>query len=212
MTEINAHAYNIIIRHAQFGGEPLFEARARELPDLVEYADTANEAYELVVDAIQAIANAFAEKGRSMPIPIAMPEDYSGRVTLRLPKSLHRALAGAATDENVSLNQHIVNILSYYSGFAAARTKKRSEAASAEEENASRQDLFRALVENLETGGGRATSLATFFKDVEYSHADWTSIRRTSLIEKKSPSVEPKVKIWFSQPWPPLPRKTRDRK
>ena len=46
-------------------------------------------------------------------------DNYSGRVTLRLPKSLHRALAESAEEEGGSLNQHLVNILVYFSGFAA---------------------------------------------------------------------------------------------
>ncbi|WP_373690690.1 toxin-antitoxin system HicB family antitoxin [Endozoicomonas sp. ISHI1] len=39
---------------------------------------------------------------------------------MRLAKSLHRNLAEGAEQEGVSLNQHIVNILSYSSGFCAA--------------------------------------------------------------------------------------------
>jgi hypothetical protein len=41
-------------------------------------------------------------------------------VTLRIPRSLHRALAAAAEEEGVSLNAHLVGVLTYYSGFAAA--------------------------------------------------------------------------------------------
>ena len=48
-------------------------------------------------------------------------DDFSGRVTLRIPRSLHRALAAAAEDEGVSLNGYLVNVLTYYSGFAAGR-------------------------------------------------------------------------------------------
>jgi hypothetical protein len=55
-----------------------------------------------------------------MPTPYVPADDFSGRVTLRLPKSLHRALTEAAEEERISLNQHLVNILTYYSGFAAA--------------------------------------------------------------------------------------------
>ena len=38
--------------------------------------------------------------------------DYSGRLNVRLPKSLHAALASEAEDEGVSLNQLIVTKLS----------------------------------------------------------------------------------------------------
>ncbi|XSG84783.1 MAG: toxin-antitoxin system HicB family antitoxin [Methylohalobius sp. ZOD2] len=116
---IDPHAYNITIRRANFEGEVLFEARVKELPDLAEYGESFDEAYDLAVDAIETAAEAFAEKGRAFPPATVPADDYSGRVTLRLSRSLHRALAESADDEGVSLNQHLVNVLSYYSGFAA---------------------------------------------------------------------------------------------
>lgn len=118
---IDPHAYNIGIRRGTFEGEVLFEARVKELPDLAEYGETYAEAYDLAVDAIETAAAAYADQGRAFPKALVPADDFSGRVTLRLPRSLHRALAQAAEDEGVSLNQHLVEILSYYSGFAAGR-------------------------------------------------------------------------------------------
>lgn len=115
------NAYNITVRRAEIEGEICFEARVRELPDVVEYADTAEEAYVLAVDTIGTTFEMLTEKGLAMPAPVTPADDFSGRVTLRLPRSLHRAVAEAADLEAVSLNQHLVNILSYYSGFAAGR-------------------------------------------------------------------------------------------
>lgn len=116
---IDPHAYNISIRRDNFDGEVLFEARVKELPDLVEYGESYQEAYDLVVDSIETAAAAFAEKGRTFPAATVPTDDFSGRVTLRLPRSLHRVLAETAESEGVSLNQHLVNVLSYFSGFAA---------------------------------------------------------------------------------------------
>ena len=116
---IDPHDYNITIRRSEFEGEVCFEARVKELPDLAEYGDTFEEAYALVIDAIETTVEVFAEKGKPMPVPQEVADDYSGRVTLRLPKSLHRVLAESAEEEGVSLNQHLVNILAYFSGFAA---------------------------------------------------------------------------------------------
>lgn len=118
---IDPRAYNISIRLGTFEGEAQFEARVKELPDLAEYGDTYAEAYDLAVDAIETAAAAYAEQGRAFPEALMPAADLSGRVTLRLPRSLHRAVAAAAEDEGVSLNQHLVNVLSYYSGFAAGR-------------------------------------------------------------------------------------------
>ena len=116
---IDPHAYNITIRRDTFEGEVLFEARVKELPDLAEYGESYKEAYSLAVDTIETAAEAFAEKGRRFPTPMAPADDFSGRVTLRLSRTLHRALAETADSEGVSLNQQLVNVLSYFSGFAA---------------------------------------------------------------------------------------------
>lgn len=114
------HAYGIEVRRRTIDGEAVFEARVRELPDLAEYADTFDEAYALALDAIETTAKVLAERGRAMPAPIEPVDDWSGRVTLRLPKSLHRALGEAADAEGCSLNQHIVNVLTYFTGYAHA--------------------------------------------------------------------------------------------
>lgn len=112
--------YTTSVRYGLFEGEYCFEARVRELPDVAEYADTHEEAYALALDTISTTATIFAEKGRAMPEPEAPTDDFSGRVTLRLPKSLHRGLAVKAVEENVSLNQLLVSVLSAFRGFDAA--------------------------------------------------------------------------------------------
>lgn len=117
---IDPRAYGIEVRHRTIDGEAMFEARVRELPDLAEYADTAEEAYALALDAVTTTAEVLAERGKAMPAPAVPVDDWSGRVTLRVPKSLHRTLSEAADAEGCSLNQHIVNVLGYFSGYAHA--------------------------------------------------------------------------------------------
>ena len=107
----NPYAYNITVRECEFEGEPLFEARVKELPDIREFAESAQEAYALAIDTIETAAVMFGESGRPFPLPAQPHDQYSGRVTLRLPKSLHRALANAAEEDGVSLNQHLVTAL-----------------------------------------------------------------------------------------------------
>ncbi|MDP1558748.1 MAG: toxin-antitoxin system HicB family antitoxin [Nitrosomonas sp.] len=121
---INPYAYNITIRRDTFEGEVLFEARVKELPDLTEYGESYEEAYNLAVDTIETTAEIFAEKGRRFPDAMVPIDEFSGRVTLRLPRSLHRVLAENSDTEGVSLNQHLVNVLSYCSGFAAGNQTK----------------------------------------------------------------------------------------
>ena len=116
----NAYNYNVVVRRIVSDGEAMFEARVKEFPDLTEYADTPEEAYALAIDAIETVAVVCAEKGKPMPDVMDLPAEYSGRVTLRLPKSLHRTLSETALEEDVSLNQHLVNVLCYFTGFAHA--------------------------------------------------------------------------------------------
>jgi predicted HicB family RNase H-like nuclease len=104
---IDPRAYTISVRRGEFEGEVCFEARVRELPDVAEYADTFEEAYALAIDTIETTADILAQKGRSLPPPEAHIEEFSGRVTLRMPRTLHHAAVLAAEDEGVSLNQFI---------------------------------------------------------------------------------------------------------
>lgn len=118
---IDASKYNITVRKGEFEGEVCFEARVSELPDVAEYGDSFEEAYALAIDTVEISAEELESQSKAMPVPLEPSDDFSGRVTLRLPKSLHRALAGVADGEGVSLNQHLVNVLSYYSGFAQGK-------------------------------------------------------------------------------------------
>jgi len=117
---IDASNYNITVRKGLFDGELCFEARVAELPDVAEYADSFEEAYVLAIDTIEVTTEVFAAQGKAMPAPMVPADEYSGRVTLRLAKSLHRSLTQAADKEGVSLNQHLTNILNYYAGYAQA--------------------------------------------------------------------------------------------
>lgn len=113
-------SYNITVRFGEFDGESCYEARVKELPDITEYADSFQEAYELALDSITTTANLLAEIGRTMPAPAHVTSDYSGRVTLRIPKTLHGSLAQMADDEGVSLNQLMVSVLAAFRGFGSA--------------------------------------------------------------------------------------------
>jgi len=73
---IDAHAYNITIRRGDFEGETLFEARVKELPDLIEYGETSTEVYDLALDAIETTAIFLKEQGRVMPEPLVAVDEY----------------------------------------------------------------------------------------------------------------------------------------
>lgn len=114
--KIDPLEYNIITRRVVVDGQPMFEARVKEFPDVREYAEDLTEAYELVVDTIQTTAEVFERLNRALPDPMVPQDEFSGRITLRLPKSLHRLLSTIAEEEAISLNQFLVNVLAYRRG------------------------------------------------------------------------------------------------
>lgn len=114
---IDANLYEISTKLVEIDGETYFEARVRELPDVREYADTRDAAVALAVDTIETTAEIFHKQGKQMPNPLNWEEvEYSGRVTLRLAKHLHRSLAISAERESVSLNSYLNTLISYNHG------------------------------------------------------------------------------------------------
>jgi antitoxin HicB len=84
--------------------------RIRELPGCMSQGDTPEEALEMITDAMRGWLEVELENGGTIPAP-RMDEDYSGKVVVRVPKSLHRKLVTRAEEEGVSLNQWILAAL-----------------------------------------------------------------------------------------------------
>lgn len=116
---MNPYDYGITVRRVTTEDGPCFAARVRELPDVAEFADTHAEAYELAIDTIETTAAALAAAGRALPPPAPPLDDYSGRITVRVTKALHRDLALAASEEGVSLNLLISTALAQFAGSRA---------------------------------------------------------------------------------------------
>jgi hypothetical protein len=68
---------------------------------------------------------AVLELGQEVPTPVS-EATYSGRVLLRLPRSIHRKAAEAAERDGTSLNQYIVVALAERLGAARADTTTES--------------------------------------------------------------------------------------
>lgn len=82
-----------------------------DLPGCVTHGATKAEAFENVEEAKRAWMESRVAAGLEIPRPRSR-EEYSGRVLVRMPRTLHRALSNQAQYEGVSLNQHIVSLLS----------------------------------------------------------------------------------------------------
>lgn len=100
--------YKIVIRKDPYGG---FFAEVEELEGCMTQGETYDEAYHNVIEAMAGWLEVAIERGIAIPEP-ETESKYSGRFTLRLPKSLHKKLAQDARKENVSLNQYAIHLLS----------------------------------------------------------------------------------------------------
>lgn len=90
-----------------------FFVRVKELQGCISVGKTRYEAFEMIDDAMREWLTAALEDGFEIPLPKSPQEErYSGKFPLRLPKSLHRELAQKAQEDNVSLNQYLVMLLS----------------------------------------------------------------------------------------------------
>ena len=96
-----------------------FIVEVPDFPGCAADGRTAEEAFENVRSAMRAWVEARLEAGLAVPEPRASAE-FSGRLVVRMPRSLHQRLAFRADEEGISLNQYIVSLLSAGSTAAVA--------------------------------------------------------------------------------------------
>lgn len=83
-----------------------FRGEILEFPGCITTGDTPDEALAALEDAARSWLEAALALGQNIPNPIDNNE-FSGRLVLRLSKSLHKKAARLAEREGVSLNQFI---------------------------------------------------------------------------------------------------------
>ena len=99
------------------GGEWL--ASVEELPGCASRGESPEKAVGGVQDAMAAWIDEALKKGKEIPEPRS-PTSHSGRLLLRMPRTLHAELTRVAERENVSLNQFITDSLASTVGWRAA--------------------------------------------------------------------------------------------
>lgn len=82
-----------------------------DLPGCMTQAETIEEISAMAEDVRRSWISTVYQDGDEVPLP-SYPEEYSGKFVVRLPRSLHRKLAEEAERQGVSLNQHVVTLLS----------------------------------------------------------------------------------------------------
>ena len=96
-----------IVKDRDEGG---FVASYPDLPGCITCGETEEEALKNALDAKKAWLEAALEENIEIPEPDSL-EAYSGQFKLRLPRSLHRALAEHSQREGISMNQYCVYLL-----------------------------------------------------------------------------------------------------
>ena len=84
-----------------------------DLPGCITCGETIESAVTNALAAKRTWLEAALEEGIEIHEPNSL-DDYSGQFKLRIPRSLHRALAEHSQREGVSMNQYCVYLLSKY--------------------------------------------------------------------------------------------------
>jgi len=110
-------SYTISIRKENHDGESYYVGRVAEFPNISSFEDSYEESHALVIDAILTLKKIADESQVPFPAPYPQPTDeFSGRITLRLPKTLHAKVSKKASQEEVSVNQYVVTAIATYVG------------------------------------------------------------------------------------------------
>ena len=97
--------YRVVLHPADEGG---YVVEIPELTGCLSQAETLEDALIMLEDAKITWLETALEDGIEILEPAKSSGDYSGKLNIRIPKSLHRTLAERARDEKVILNQYIL--------------------------------------------------------------------------------------------------------
>ncbi|MDR2654765.1 MAG: toxin-antitoxin system HicB family antitoxin [Oscillospiraceae bacterium] len=111
--EYSAKKYPFVISPYEDEGETIFFAYLPDIPAVTAVEDSLDGVTELLEDARIEWIHYAVNNNIDIPEPSQIKdlEDYSGRVTLRMPKSLHKTITDNALKEGVSLNSYICHIM-----------------------------------------------------------------------------------------------------
>jgi predicted RNase H-like HicB family nuclease len=97
-------------------------AIAPDLPGSSAFGESEAEALQELDDAIAGWIAAAKAVGNTVPPPSTPSKLHSGKLLVRMPRTLHRDLAEDAAREGVSLNQYVVFVLSKRASARSALT------------------------------------------------------------------------------------------
>lgn len=88
-----------------------YVAQIKDLPGCLTQGETLEETMANINEARELWVETAYEASDDIPLP-SSDNSYSGKLLVRMPKSLHRRLAETAEREGISLNQYTVSLLS----------------------------------------------------------------------------------------------------
>ena len=103
--------YAMVLSRTENGDGPAWTATVEELPGCEAHGPTPARAAAAVADAVERWVRAAEAEGREVPPPGAAAA-HSGKLLVRMPRSLHAELVRASDREGTSLNAYIVAALS----------------------------------------------------------------------------------------------------
>jgi antitoxin HicB len=87
-----------------------YVAEVDDLSGCLAAGETPGEAFANAREAMRSWIESRLDAGLEVPVP-RTEQEFSGKVLLRMPRSLHRRLSQQARAENSSLNQYMVSLL-----------------------------------------------------------------------------------------------------
>lgn len=119
--------YPVELSRRDEDGESYWVCEVPDLPGCVADGETPAEAIESLSEAKRLWIEGRLEHGHRVPEP-TNTRGYSGRLLLRMPRSLHRKLAAQSRREGTSLNMYVVSLLSERAAGGAAVQRAVAEA------------------------------------------------------------------------------------
>ena len=112
--------YTITVKRGTDDSVEYWIARVLELPHCMTHGATPEEALRDIEDA----KREWLKSNLEADLPIPEPAKFTGQYHLRMPPSLHEALALKSESEDVSLNQFIITALARAVGYAEPPKKR----------------------------------------------------------------------------------------
>jgi len=117
--QFDAASYSIVVTRTTEDGETFYFGYVAELPDISSYGEAYDEVYENCLESLQLLYEDAVAQGKTFPAPQKTPDisAFSGRVTLRMSRSMHAEISRCAAEDGVSLNSWVVEAIAQRRGY-----------------------------------------------------------------------------------------------